>query len=380
MFEQLASPHLKGLVAYSPRPPIEQIEVELDIGGVAKLDSNENPLGPSPRAIRAIRDAVRGSHRYPDGGGRVLKRALADKFDLEPQHFILGNGSCELIDLCARCFLGPEDEAVIAEPSFIVYRRTAALTGCRLLLVSLKAHCHDLARMAAQVSPRTAVVFVGNPNNPTGTCVEPKEIDAFMERVPEDVVVLFDEAYYEYMPEEMKPDTLRYVREGRSVLVLRSFSKVYGLAGLRIGYGMAPPRLVETLDLARQPFNVNALAQTAASAALDDVKHLSKSQRLNEAGKEYLYEQFQTLGLAFIPTAANFILVDVGKEAGGVAENLVKKGVLVQPMGRYGFRTHIRVTTGTLRENERFISALREVLEPFEALPDPPRFASPKLF
>ena len=380
MFEQLASPHLKRLVAYSPRPPIEEVEAELGIVGVAKLDSNENPLGPSPLAIRAIRGAVRGSHRYPDGGGRVLKRGLADKLNLDPQHVILGNGSCELIDLCARCFLDPEDEAIVADPSFMVYRRAAKATGAHLRPVPLKDYRHDLPEMARHIGPRTKLVFVGNPNNPTGTCVEPLELDTFIEQVPRNVVVLVDEAYYEYMPEGERPDVLRYVREGRPVLVLRSFSKIYGLAGLRIGYGMAPPGVIGILDRARQPFNVNALAQAAASAALNDVKHLSKSQRLNEAGKEYLYEQFQALGLAFIPTVANFILVDVGREGGAVAENLVKKGVMVQPMGRYGFRTHIRVTTGTPWENERFISALREVLEPFEALPEPPRCASPKLF
>lgn len=364
MFEQLASPHLKGLVAYSPRPPIEQIEAELGIGDVTKLDSNENPLGPSPRAIRAIRAAVQGSHRYPDGGGCVLKRALADKLDLEPQHIILGNGSCELIDLCARCFLGPEDEAIVADPSFMVYRRAAKATGARLRPVPLKDYRHDLSEMARQIGPRTKLVFIGNPNNPTGTCVEPRDLDAFMEQVPRNVVALVDEAYYEYMPKEMRPDTVRYIRDGRPILVLRSFSKIYGLAGLRVGYGMAQPGLIEILDRARQPFNVNALAQAAASAALSDTTHLSKSRRLNEGGKRYLYKQFEALGLAFVPTDANFILVDVGTDGGEVTENLKRKGVLVHPMGRFGLRTHVRVTTGTREENQRFIRALEEILKP----------------
>ncbi|MBI3988334.1 MAG: histidinol-phosphate transaminase [candidate division NC10 bacterium] len=362
MIDKLASPYLKGLIPYNPGRPVEEVEREPGVRGVVKLASNENPLGPSPLAVKAIQAALLGINRYPDGGGFSLKWALAEQLDLEPEHFILGNGSCEIIDLSARCFLGPQDEGIIADPAFMVYRRATKATGARLVLVPLKEHRHDLAEMARRITNRTKMIFIGNPNNPTGTCVEPREIDAFLDWVPEEVIVLFDEAYYEYMPEELKPDLLGYVRRGRLVLVLRTFSKIHGLASLRVGYGMAPPPLVQLLDRARQPFNVNGLAQVAAVAALGDSDHLAASRLLNEAGKIQLYQQFQDLGLSFVPTAANFILVDVGKDANEVAEALMKKGVMIHPMARYGLRTHLRVTIGTREENDRFIQALLDTL------------------
>lgn len=363
MIEKLASPYIKDLIPYNPGRPVEEVERELGVSGVVKLASNENPLGPSPLAVKAIQAALQGINRYPDAGGYFLKRALAEQLNLDPEQFILGNGSCELIDLSARCFLSPQDEAIIADPSFMVYRRATKATGARPVLVPLKEHRHDLDEMTRRITHQTKMIFIGNPNNPTGTCVEPQAIDAFLDRVPEQVIVLFDEAYYEYMPEELKPDLLRCVRRGRLVLVLRTFSKIHGLAALRVGYGMAPPPLVQLLDRARQPFNVNALAQVAALAALHDTEHLTLSREHNEAGKWDLYARFQELGLPFVPTAANFILVDVGRDSEKAAQALMKHGVIVHPMSRYGLKTHLRVTIGTPGENDRFIQALRDTLD-----------------
>lgn len=363
MIEELASPYIRSLTPSNFDKPVKEVERELGEGDVVNLASNENPLGPSPLALMAIQAALQGINRYPDGGGHALKRALAERFDLDPAHFLLGNGSCELIDLAARCFLGPQDEAIIADPAFMVYRRVTKATGARLVLVPLKGYQHDLEEMGRRITDHTKMIFIGNPNNPTGTCIPPREIEAFLDRVPEKVILLFDEAYHEYMPEEVKPNLLQEVRQGRLILVLRTFSKIHGLAGLRIGYGMAPPVLVQLLDRVRQPFNVNRLAQVAALAALHDTDHLRLSKQLNEAGKKTLYRGFQNLGLPFVPTSANFILVDVGKDAVQVAEALLKKGVMIHPMVRYGLKTHIRVTIGTPSENDQFIQALRDTLK-----------------
>ena len=360
--DELASPFLKGLVPYSPGKPVEEVERELGIKGAIKLASNENPLGPSPRALRALRHALREAHRYPDGGGYYLKEGLARRFDVTPDHLILGNGCNEILELIARCFLLPGDEVVIADPAFVIYGMLAQLQGCNKVLVPLRDWTHDLQAMARAVTPKTKMIFVGNPNNPTGTVVGPSEIAAFMQALPDDVIVVMDEAYIEYVPPELVPDSLRHVREGRSVVVLRTFSKIYGLAGLRIGYGIARPYLVELLDRARAPFNVNALAQRAALAALDDTRHVADSRMVNEQGKAYLSTELDRLGLAYPPSAANFILVDVRRDGRAVAEALLQEGVIVRPMGGRHLPTHIRVTIGTLNENKRFIKALRLVL------------------
>lgn len=357
-----ASPYLKDLPPYSHGRPFEELGRGPMTQDWVKLDYNENPLGPSPLAVKAVQAVLHGINRYPDCRGHHLKEALAKRLGLSPDHFALGNGSSELIDLGARCFLGPGAEAVIGAPAFAFYGRVAEATGSKRILVPLKESRHDLSEMAERITPRTKMVFIGNPNNPTGSCVPPREITAFIKKVPDGVIVLFDEAYREYAPDELQPDTLGYVKEGRWVIALRSFSKIYGLSGLRIGYAIAPPEFVEIIDRARQPFNVNALAIAAALAALDDAEHVSNSKRLNEAGKRYLYRQFEELGLGYVPTAANFILVDVGREGEKVVRALAEKRVAVCPVARYGLPTSLRVTIGTPRENERFVAALREVL------------------
>lgn len=361
-FGDAASSHLKGLPSYRHSRPFEAGCRGAAVEEWVALDYNENPLGPSLCAVKAIRNLLHGVNRYPDCQGYTLKARLAERLGLTRAHIALGNGSSELIDLCARCFLGPGVEAIVGDPAFAFYGRVIQAAGSRRVSVPLRAFRHDLSAMAQQITPQTRIVFIGNPNNPTGTCVRPHEINAFIERVPDGLIVLFDEAYREYAPDEFQSDTVRFVKEGRPVFVLRSFSKIYGLSGLRIGYAIAPPDCIALLDKARQPFNVNLLAGAAAMAALNDMAHLENSRQLNEAGKEYLYRAFKELGLRYVPTAANFILVDVERDGEAVVQALAERRVAVCPLTRYGLSTSLRVTIGTPGDNERFIAALRDVL------------------
>jgi len=360
--EDLASPYLRGLTPYSPGKPIEEVERELGICDSVKVASNENPLGPSPLAVTALREALAGVHRYPDGGGHTLRHALGRHWGVTPAEVLLGNGSNELLELVGRCFLLPGDEAVYAAQSFIVYDMVAQLTGATKVVVPLRNLAHDLEAMRRAVTSRTKIVFLANPNNPTGTAVPPRAIEAFLESLPTDLVAVVDEAYYEYLPLDLRPDALRLVQGGRRVLVLRTFSKIYGLAGLRIGYGIGPADLVALLNRLRAPFNTSSLAQAAATAALQDLQHVANTRALTEAGRKYLTEQCQALGLRVVPSEANFLLVDVGRPGAATSEALLRHGVIVRPMGGYGFSTHLRISVGTARENERCIGALRAVL------------------
>ena len=361
--EDLASPYLRGLIPYSPGKPIEEVERELGISDSVKLASNENPLGPSPKALVAIREALPGIHRYPDGSGYRLSRALATHWGVSPDQVILGNGSNELLELAGRGFLAPGDEAVYAEQAFVVYDMVAQVTGAAKVTVPLKDFTHDLDALGRAISPRTKMVFVANPNNPTGTAVRPRALLAFLEAVPPEVVVVLDEAYYEYLPREVQPDALTFVRKGRLVLVLRTFSKIYGLAGLRIGYGIGPAPLIALLNRVREPFNTNALAQVAATAALADHEHVARTRRLTEEGRAFLADQFRALGLGVVPSVANFLLVDVGRPGPVVTSALLRRGVIVRPMAGYGFPTHLRITVGTAAENARCVAALASALK-----------------
>ena len=360
--EDLASPYLRGLTPYSPGKPIEEVERELGIRDSVKVASNENPLGPSPLAVAALRSALAGVHRYPDGGGHTLRHALGRHWGVTPEEVLLGNGSNELLELVGRCFLLPGDEAVYAGQSFVVYDMVAQMTGATKVVVPLRKLAHDLEAMRRAVTSRTKIVFLANPNNPTGTAVPPGAIEAFLESLPTDLVAVVDEAYYEYLPLDLRPDALRLVQGGRRVLVLRTFSKIYGLAGLRIGYGIGPADLVALLNRLRAPFNTSSLAQAAATAALQDLQHVANTRALTEAGRKYLTEQCQALGLRVVPSEANFLLVDVGRPGAATSEALLRHGVIVRPMGGYGFSTHLRISVGTARENERCIGALRAVL------------------
>ena len=360
--DDLASPYLRGLIPYSPGKPIQEVERELGIRESVKLASNENPLGPSPMALQALRGALPEIHRYPDGSGHRLRHALAGHWHVAPDQLILGNGSNELLELTARCFLLPGDEAVYAEQAFVVYDMVAQVTGAKKVMIPLKDFTHDLDGMRAAISPRTKLVFVGNPNNPTGTALPPRALEAFLESVPSQVLVVLDEAYYEFLPPDVTPDALRFVRDGRLLLVLRTFSKIYGLAGLRIGYGIGPPALIALLNRAREPFNTNSLAQAAATAALGDVAHVARTRAVTEEGRKFLSEACRALGLAVVPSVANFLLVDVGRPGPATADALLRHGVIVRPMVGYGFPTHLRISIGTPQENERCLAALKAVL------------------
>jgi histidinol-phosphate aminotransferase len=360
--EGLASPYLRGLIPYSPGKPIDEVERELGIRESVKLASNENPLGPSPLALAALREALPDVHRYPDGSGYRLTQALARHWDVSPDMVILGNGSNELLELMGRCFLMPGDVAVYARQAFIVYDMVAQVTGATKVAVPLRDFTHDLPAMRAAISARTKLVFFANPNNPTGTAVPPRSLEDFIAGVPPGVLVVLDEAYYEYLPPDLAPNILRMVREGRPVLVLRTFSKIYGLAGLRIGYGIGPAPLIALLNRVRQPFNTNSLAQAAATAALRDEEHVANTRAITEKGRKYLVEQCRALGLPAVPSVANFLLVDVGRPGPATAEALLGRGVIVRPMAGYGFPTHLRISVGTPAENERCIAALKAVL------------------
>lgn len=353
--------HIRSIRPYPPGKPIEELERELGIKGSIKLASNENPLGPSPKALEAIERALKGIHRYPDGGGYYLKKRLAELYDLEMDSIILGNGSNEIIELVVRTFLKSGEAILTGYPTFLVYELVVKAAGGRTILVPLKEMTYDLEAMAKRLDEGVRIVFIANPNNPTGTIVKRDELEAFLDHLPEDTILVLDEAYHEYVMDPDYPDGLRYLKKGKRVLVLRTFSKIYGLAGLRIGYGMGDRELIDGMNRVRQPFNVNSLAQIGALAAIDDREHIGRSVENNRRGLEFLYREVGALGLPYIPTQTNFFLIKVG-DGDGVYRALLKKGVIVRSMGSYGLGEYIRVTVGLPEENERFIEALREII------------------
>lgn len=358
-----ANPALQDLVSYEPGKPVEDLARELGIapGDIIKLASNENPLGPSPKAVEAMRAAIERAHFYPDGGGYYLRTAIAERHGVERENIILGNGSNEIIEFLGHAFLTPGDDVVTADHAFAVYRLMAQLFGARTIEVpELPGLRHDLTAMAGAITPRTKQIFVANPNNPTGTVVSAEEIDAFIALVPERVVVVFDEAYHEFL--DRPPDTLRYVREGRdNVVILRTFSKIQGLANLRIGFGIATPGMVRLLEKTRQPFNANGIAQAAALAALGDADHMARTKAITDEGRVLLQGAFAEMGLPFIPGFANFVLVDVG-DAAAVFKALLTRGIIVRSMGSYKLPAWIRVSIGTPEQNRRFLAVLPSAL------------------
>jgi histidinol-phosphate aminotransferase len=361
-WESLANEHILGIAPYEPGKPVEELERELGIHDAIKLASNENPLAPSDRVQQAIIAALAHLNRYPDGSGYYLRQALAKKHDVTADHIVLGNGSNELIELIVRTFLRPGDEAVVPHPSFVVYPMIVQAAGGIRVMVMLKDHRLDVDAMARAITPMTKIVFIANPNNPTATIVTADELAHFMSRVPERTIVVFDEAYIEFAQGPDFPDTLAAVKQGRKVIVLRTFSKAASLAGLRVGYGVADADAIALMNRIRQPFNVNALAQVAALAALEDDSHTLECVRMIEAGRHYLYDEFNALGVKYVPSRANFILVDVGRSASDIYQRLLKEGVIVRPLTPFGMESALRVTVGTPQENRRLVKALRTVL------------------
>jgi len=361
--------YIRKLVPYAPGKPIEEVEREYGIANSIKLASNENPLGPSPKALQAIREKLAQLHLYPDGDCFYLKTRLAEKLKVAPEQLIFGNGSNEVIELAVRTFLRPGDEAVVARQAFVVYQLVIQAAGGVGRAVPLKNFTHDLDGLAEAITPKTRIVFLANPNNPTGTIFRRAEWERFLERIPPDVLIVVDEAYFEYVEDSEYPDSLLYQGRGRPLLTLRTFSKLYGLAGLRIGYGIAAKEVIDLMQRVRQPFNVNAPAQWAALAALDDSDHVRRSLETNRIGMEYLRKEIAALGLEQVPSWANFILVRVGN-GNDFFQRLLPQGVIVRPVGVYEFPEYVRVTVGTMAENRRFIEALKKVIKPYDSIGD----------
>lgn len=355
-----ANSWIQDLMVYEPGRPIEELARELGLDSaddIIKLASNENSLGPSPKAVQAMKDAAGGMHVYPDGGAFYLRRAIAEKLSVAPDQLIMGSGSNEIIAFLGHVFLGPDSQIVMSERAFIVYKLIASAYQAETIMVPMKdGFTHDLQAMADAITAKTRLVFISNPNNPTGTMVSEQELDAFFARVPDDVVVVLDEAYIELINPDNAPDTLKYINRPNTIL-LRTFSKAYGLAGLRIGYGIASREFIQLLHRVRQPFNVNAMAQAAALAALQDDDYVAATRKLVADGLEYLTQALSALGFETVPSVANFVLVKVG--AGRqVFELLQSRRIIVRPMDGYKLPEYVRVTVGTQKENEAFVREL----------------------
>jgi len=358
---QIANEGVQQLKPYQPGKPVEELQRELGLHDVVKLASNENPLGPSHRALEAARRSLDQIHLYPDGAGFELKGALADSLGVNADRITLGNGSNDVLELVARAYLQPGDEAVFSEYAFAVYPLVTLACSAKPVAVTSHLYGHDLAAMADAITDRTRVVFLANPNNPTGTWFNEHALDAFLARVPQTVIVVLDEAYFEYVEESHYPDGLQRLERYPNLVVTRTFSKIHGLAGLRVGYGVSNPQIADVLNRVRQPFNVNIPALAAARAALYDIDHLENSKGENTAGLVQLAEGLEQLGFTQIPSVANFIAFDCGGDAEPVYQALLREGVIVRPLGGYGMPNHLRVTAGTARDNERFLLALKKV-------------------
>jgi len=358
---------LRAIRPYVPGKPIEEVQREYGLQDVIKLASNENPLGPSPKALAALEEALRQVHLYPDGQSYYLRRALAANLNVTPEQVIVGNGADGVIMQICLAYLDDGDEVIVGRSSFPVYDIYTHVMRARLVKVPLKAYRLDLEAMARAITDRTKVVFVCNPNNPTGTIVTADEVEAFLRRVPDRVLVVFDEAYYQFVESDGYPDTLRYVREGReNVMTIRTFSKVYGLAGVRLGYAVAHPETLAPLWRVKEPFAVNRLAQIAGIAALEDEAFVRRSVEANREGRRYLYQEFERLGLFYVPSHTNFILIRVGPRAAEVVQRLLEQGVIVRPCTGYDLPEFLRVTVGSPDQNVRLVAALEEVLAEVE--------------
>ena len=357
------NPALNSLPVYQPGRPIEEVarELGLDPDSIIKLASNENPLGPSRLGLAAIRQALKQVNLYPDGNAFYLKQKLAAKLGVTPANLILGNGSNEVIEMVGHALLAPGAEVVVSQFCFAVYPIVTALFGAQLVIVPAKNHAHDLDAMLAAITPNTRIVFVANPNNPTGTTASREELARFVNAVPADVLLALDEAYIEFLNEPL--DLLPVIQNGSkpNLLLMRTFSKIYGLAGLRIGYGIGHPDFIAALEKIRQPFNINLVAQAGPLAALDDTKHVEKTRKVNSRGLKLYARTFRKLGLEFVPSQANFILVRVG-DGQRVFGELQKLGVIVRPMGGYQLPEWVRISIGTPKENKRCLEALKTVL------------------
>jgi len=354
---------LKAISPYKPGRPIEEVARELKLKGeIIKLASNENPLGTSPLALQAVRKALKESYLYPDDNCYYFRKKLAERWSVEPGNIVVGNGSVEILPLATLAYLDPEHSAVGSEGAFIWFKIAARIAAAELIEVPMRNHTHDLQAMLKAVKPNTRIIYIANPNNPTGTIVDRDEVEDFFRRVPDDILVIMDEAYIEYITDPRFPDSFKYFRDGKNILILRTFSKIYGLAGARLGYGIAPKEIIASLAKLRVSFNVNRFSQVAGLAALDDDRHVRRGRAVNEAGKDYLYEAYRKMGLFYLPTFANFIFVDFARDSQLVFEALQKKGIITRTIKEYGFLQALRITIGTEDQNRKLVRALKSVL------------------
>jgi histidinol-phosphate aminotransferase len=365
---ELSPSYVRSIAPYQPGKPISELARELGLAeaGIVKLASNENPRGIGPRTRAAIDRALADVARYPDGNGFELKHALSKRYGVDMGSIVLGNGSNDVLELVAHAFLGPGRAAVFSQHAFAVYPLATQARGARQIVVPAKAYGHDLDAMLKAIDDETYVVWIANPNNPTGTLAKADALEAFVRKVPERVLVVIDEAYNEYLNHDLRSDTVKWLKRHPNLIVSRTFSKAYGLAGLRVGYGLAHPSVADVMNRVRQPFNVNSLALAAAAAALDDMEFVAKSYAENLQGMKQLVEGFDALRLEHIPSHGNFVTVRVaqgGKSAADIFKRLLRRGVIVRPIAGYGMPEHLRVTIGTAQENDKFLQALSASLK-----------------
>lgn len=363
-FESLAVKGVQALSPYQPGKPVDELarEFGLDPGSIVKLASNENPLGPSPKALSAIAKTLADLCRYPDGNGFDLKQALSDRYDIRPEQITLGNGSNDVLEVIARCFAAPGDEVVYSQYAFAVYPLVTQAIGARGVSVPARDYGHDLDAMADAINDSTKLVFVANPNNPTGTVHGAGAIEAFLDRIPGRVLVVLDEAYCEYLRGDDYVDGLSLLERYPNLIVTRTFSKAWGLAALRVGYSVSSSEIANVLNRVRQPFNVDSIAMAAATAVLSDDEYLQRSCDMNASGMAQLESAFKKMKLAYIPSAGNFISVEVGEYAAQINQSLLEQGVIVRPIGGYGLPRHLRVSIGLPEQNERLIAALAKAI------------------
>lgn len=357
-FLEIVPKHIRQIAPYKSENPAEEVERELGIK-VVQLGMNENPFGPSPKAVQAVRGYLQNIAPYPDDSGYYLREKLAADFNISMDEIIISSGSSDILAMAYHALFRPEVEVLTGEASFVVYYQLAEITGMRLISTPMKNYGFDLEAMVGRITPKTGLIVIANPNNPTGTMVHRRELDAFMNRVPNHALVILDEAYFEYVNDPEYPNSLDYVRAGKSVLILRTFSKAHGLAGLRIGYGISTRDVIQTLYKVRMAFNTSSVAQVAALAAWHDHEHVEKSVKMNREGLEFLYGELSRRGVRYVPSFANFLLLDLGKPARAVCSALLKQGVMVRPA--WGLPTAIRVSVGTREQNEKFLQSLDKV-------------------